>query len=111
YPAWQSSRTDLGEGLKEGGGGSTGSHRHHRLRRGLVAAQVGLSVPLVASAAMLISSFVRLSRQESGFRSERIWAGGIALPPARYPDPASQGRFAERLPAEYQNTLGVEVAS
>src|SRR4026209_1605534 len=80
YPAWQSSRADLVEGLKEGGGGTTGGgHRQHRLRRGLVAAQVGLSVALVASAAMLISSFVRLSQQESGFRSARIWAGGLAL--------------------------------
>jgi len=111
YPAWQSSRADLVEGLKEGGGGTTGSHRQHRLRRGLVAAQVGLSVALVASAAMLISSFVRLSRQESGFRSDRIWAGGIALPPARYPDAASQARFVQRLTAELQNEPGVEVAS
>src|SRR6266511_4021216 len=111
YPAWQSSRTDLVDGLKEGGGGTTGSHRQHRLRRGLVAAQVGLSVALVASAAMLISSFVRLSRQESGFRSERIWAGGVALPPSRYPDPASQARFVQRLTEELQNEPGVEVAS
>jgi putative ABC transport system permease protein len=111
YPAWQSSRTDLIDGLKEGGGGTSGSHRQHRLRRGLVAAQVGLSVALVASAAMLISSFVRLSRQESGFRSERIWAGGIALPPAGYPDAISQARFVERLVAELQNEPGVEVAS
>jgi len=111
YPAWQSSRADLIDGLKEGGGGTTGSHRQHRLRRGLVAAQVGLSVALVASAAMLISSFVRLSRQESGFRSEHIWAGGIALPPARYPDPASQARFVQRLTTELQNEPGVEVAS
>jgi predicted permease len=111
YPAWQSSRADLVEGLKEGGGGTTGSHRQHRLRRGLVAAQVGLSVALVASAAMLISSFVRLSRQESGFRSEHIWAGGIALPPSRYPDPASQARFVQRLTTELQNEPGVEVAS
>jgi predicted permease len=111
YPAWQSSRADLIDGLKEGGGGTTGSHRQHRLRRGLVAAQVGLSVALVASAAMLISSFVRLSRQESGFRSEHIWAGGIGLPPARYPDPASQARFVQHLTAELQNEPGVEVAS
>jgi putative ABC transport system permease protein len=111
YPAWQSSRTDLVDGLKEGGGGAKGAHRQHRLRRGLVAAQVGLSVALVASAAMLISSFVRLSRQESGFQSERIWAGGIALPPARYPDPVSQARFVDRLTDELRNEPGVEVAS
>ena len=79
YPAWQSSRADLVDGLKEGGRGTSGSRGQHRFRRGLVAAQVGLSVVLLAGAAMLVSSFVRLSRQEAGFRSDRVWAGGIGL--------------------------------
>jgi putative ABC transport system permease protein len=77
----------------------------------LVAAQVGLSVVLLAGAAMLISSFVRLSHQEAGFRSERVWAGGIGLPPAQYPDPGTRARFAERLQAELQTAPGVEAAS
>src|SRR4029450_4641235 len=111
YPAWQSSRADLVDGLKEGGRGASGSRGQHRFRRGLVAAQVGLSVVLLAGAAMLISSFVRLSRQETGFRSDRVWAGGIGLPPAQYPDPATRARFAERLQAELQTAPGVEAAA
>ena len=111
YPAWQSSRADLVDGLKEGGRGTSGSRGQHRFRRGLVAAQVGLSVVLLAGAAMLISSFVRLSRQEAGFRSDRVWAGGIGLPPAQYPDPATRARFAERLQAELQTAPGVEAAA
>jgi predicted permease len=111
YPAWQSSRSDLVDGLKEGGRGTSGSRGQHRFRRGLVAAQVGLSVVLLAGAAMLVSSFVRLSRQESGFRSERVWTGGIGLPPARYPDPASRARFAERLQKELETAPGAEVVS
>mgnify|MGYP003693883271 CR=1 FL=1 len=97
YPAWQSSRADLVDGLKEGGRGTSGSRGQHRFRRGLVAGQVGLSVVLLAGAAMLVSSFVRLSRQEAGFRSERVWTGGIGLPPAGYPDPASRGSFCRAL--------------
>ena len=111
YPAWQSSRADLVDGLKEGGRGASGSRGQHRFRRGLVAAQVGLSVVLLAGAAMLISSFVRLSQQEAGFRSDRVWAGGIGLPPAQYPDPATRARFAERLQAELQTAPGVEAAT
>jgi predicted permease len=111
YPAWQSSRADLVDGLKEGGRGTSGSRGQHRFRRGLVTAQVGLSVVLLAGAAMLVSSFVRLSRQETGFRSERVWTGGIGLPPAQYPDPASRGRFVERLQAEVQNAPGVETVA
>jgi putative ABC transport system permease protein len=111
YPAWQSSRTDLVDGLKDGGRAVSGSRGQQRFRRGLVAAQVGLSVVLLAGAAMLISSFVRLSRQEAGFRSERVWVGGIGLPPAQYPDVPTRVRFAERLLNELQTAPGVEAAS
>jgi putative ABC transport system permease protein len=108
YPAWQSSRTDLVDGLKEAGRGTSGSRGQHRFRRGLVTAQVGLSVVLLAGAALLVSSFVRLSRQDAGFRTERIWAGGIGLPPAQYPDPAARSRFMQQLHAELKNGPGVE---
>ena len=74
-------------------------------------AQVGLSVVLLASAAMLVSSFIRLSRQEAGFRSDRVWTGGIGLPPAKYPDPASREHFAQRLQTELQISPGVEAVS
>jgi hypothetical protein len=49
YPAWQSSRADLVDGLKEGGRAVAGSAGQQRFRRGLVAAQVGLSVVLLAA--------------------------------------------------------------
>jgi predicted permease len=111
YPAWQSSRADLVDGLKDGGRAVSGSRGQHRFRRGLVASQVGLSVVLLAGAALLVSSFLRLSRQESGFRSERVWVGGIGLPPARYPDAAARVRLAERLIAELQSAPGIESVS
>src|SRR5213083_2503201 len=46
YPAWQSSRANLVDGLKDSGHAVTGSRGQHRLRRSLVMAQVGLSVVL-----------------------------------------------------------------
>jgi putative ABC transport system permease protein len=111
YPAWQSSRADLVDGLKDGGRAISGSRGQHRFRRGLVAAQVGLSVVLLAAAAMLVSSFVRLSRQEAGFRSDHVWVGGIGLPPAQYPDVAARARFVERVVNELQTSPGVEAVS
>jgi predicted permease len=111
YPAWQSSRADLVDGLKDGGRAMTGSLGQQRFRRGLVAAQVGLSVVLLAGAALLIASFVRLSRQPSGFKPDHLWVGGIGLPPGQYPDPEAKARFAERLLAELKNTPGIESAA
>jgi putative ABC transport system permease protein len=111
YPAWQSSRADLVDGLKDGGRAMTGSRGQQRFRRGLVATQVGLSVVLLAGAGLLITSFMRLSQQDAGFRSDGLWVGGLGLPPASYPDEAARARFVERLVADLQNSPGVEAAA
>jgi predicted permease len=111
YPAWQSSRADLVDGLKDGGRAMTGSLGQQRFRRALVTAQVGLSVVLLAGASLLIASFVRLSRQASGFSPERLWVGFVGLPPGQYPDPAAKALFADRLLAELKNSPGIESAS
>ena len=111
YPAWQSSRADLVDGLKDGGRAMTGSRGQQRFRRGLVATQVGLSVVLLAGAALLITSFLRLSRQEAGFRFDRMWMGAIGLPEAAYPDNAERARFVEKLQKEIENMSGVEAVA
>ncbi len=86
YPALQASRDDLIDGLKEGARGASGSRRQQRFRKILVGAQVALSVALLAGAALLINSFVQLSRQDLGFKPEHLWVGFITLPQARYGD-------------------------
>jgi putative ABC transport system permease protein len=96
YPALQSSRADLVDGLKEGGRGTSGSVRQQRFRKILVGAQVALSVTLLAGAALLITSFVQLSRQNIGFRAENLWMGLVTLPQAQYPDPSTRQHFVER---------------
>ncbi|HEY2713722.1 MAG TPA: ABC transporter permease [Chthoniobacterales bacterium] len=111
YPAWQSSRADLVGGLKEGGRAVSGSKNQHRFRRGLVAAQVGLSVVLLAGAALLIASFIRLSNQEAGFNPKGLWSAIVGLPGTRYTDSAAIARFAERLQNELRTTPGVEAAA
>src|SRR5262249_61055076 len=98
-------------GLKGGGRAPAGSAAQQSLRRVLVGAQVCLSVVLLAGAALLITSFMRLAKENAGFRVERIWNCGIGLPPSRYPDKSAYGRFAKRLQEELQSAPGVEVAA
>jgi len=111
YPALQGSHADLVDGLKEGGRGSSGSVRQQRFRKILVGAQVALSVTLLAGAALLITSFVRLSQQNIGFRSQNLWTGAITLPVSQYPDTASRQRFAEQVLDAMRNTPGLESAT
>src|SRR5213596_2801506 len=108
YPALQSSRADIVDALKEGGRGTQGSVRQQRFRKILVGAQVALSVTLLAGASLLITSFVRLSQQDPGFNTDKLWIGVTALSQAQYPDQASRARFAEQLQTALRATPGFE---
>ena len=111
YPALQGSHADLVDGLKEGGRGTSGSVRQQRFRKILVGAQVALSVTLLAGAALLITSFVRLSQQNIGFRSQNLWTGAITLPAAQYPDAAARQRFVEQTLNALRDVPGLESAT
>jgi len=111
YPALQGSHADLVDSLKEGGRGTSGSVRQQRFRKILIGAQVALSVTLLAGAALLITSFVRLSRQNIGFRPHRIWTGTVTLPSAQYADVPSRQRFVEQLLNALRDIPGIENAT
>src|SRR6266700_1384048 len=111
YPALQGSHADLVDGLKEGGRGTSGSVRQQRFRKILVGAQVALSVTLLAGAALLITSFVQLSRQNIGFRPENLWIGLVTLPQAQYPDPSTRQHFVEKTLAALQRIPSLQSAT
>jgi putative ABC transport system permease protein len=111
YPALQTSRADLVNALKEGGRGTSGSARQHRFRKILVGAQVALSVTLLAGAALLITSFVKLSRQSIGFHPENLWIGLVTLPQAPYPDQPTRQRFVEQTLAALRAVPGFQSAT
>jgi len=111
YPALQGSHADLVDGLKEGGRGTSGSVRQQRFRKILVGAQVTLSVTLLAGAALLITSFIRLSQQNIGFRSQNLWTGAVTLPTSQYADPPSRQRFVEQTLHELRSVPGLESAT
>jgi putative ABC transport system permease protein len=111
YPALQGSHADLVNGLKEGGRGTSGSVRQQRFRKMLVGAQVALSVTLLAGAALLITSFIRLSQQNIGFRSQNLWTGAVTLPTSQYPDAPSRQRFVEQTLHELRSVPGLESAT
>jgi putative ABC transport system permease protein len=108
YPAIQSSRVHLLDTLKNSGRRIGSGASQQRLRRLLIALQVSLALVVLAAAGLLITSYVRLSKQKSGFEPDNVWFGITTLPPARYPDDASRARFASNLHNDLQSTLGLE---
>src|SRR5438874_8524533 len=111
YPALQSVREDLIEGLKEGGRGTSSSAHQMRFRKILIGAQVALSVTLLAGAALLITSFVRLNRQNIGYHCENVWIGFVTLPQAQYPDLNTRQHFAQQTLAALRAVPGLESAT
>jgi predicted permease len=71
-PAWQASRVEAQEALKQAGGrGAVGGHST-RLRTALVVGEIAAAVVLAVSGGLLFRSFVALSNVPLGFHTERM---------------------------------------
>jgi predicted permease len=76
-PALQASQLDPHNALKRGSRG--GAFAKHRLRQGLVIAEVALATILAISAGLLMKSFGRLVNFDHGFRAENVLVVPIPL--------------------------------
>jgi putative ABC transport system permease protein len=85
-PALQSAGASGNEVLKESGRGSTSSSRSTRMRRGLVAVEVALSLVLLAGAGLMVESFHLVHEEDIGFRPDHVLALEVFLPRNRYPE-------------------------
>ncbi len=92
-PAWQASKADLNESLKEGGRGSTEGAGRNRLRGALVVAEVALSLVLLVGAGLLIQSFWNLLNVSPGFEPRRVLAADVVTLNQKYPEAAQQANF------------------
>jgi putative ABC transport system permease protein len=110
-PALASSGIQLTPALKDGSAGSGSSRRTNLLRQGLVVAEVAIAVVLLASAALLLKSFDRVSGVAPGADVDRVLTARIALPGARYEDAAARSRFYERLTDRLAASPEVEAAA
>ncbi len=109
-PAVQASRTDLQQGLHEGGRSSSGSGRQTRLRAALVVGEVGLACMLLVGAGVMLRSFVNLLRLDPGFHPEHVLTAEIALPRANYKTTDNIASFYKRLLANLHALPGVHAA-
>ncbi|MEO6725678.1 MAG: FtsX-like permease family protein, partial [Blastocatellia bacterium] len=107
-PAWQASRVDVHETLKESGRGTSGSRQW--LRSSLVVTEVAAALVLLVGAGLLIRSFYRLQQVNPGFSYERLWSANITLPEKKYGE-EQRIEFWRRLTEGLRGVPGVEAAS
>jgi putative ABC transport system permease protein len=107
-PAVRASGGNVNEILKdESRGGS--SLRGGRLSKGLVVAEIALSVVLLAGAGLMIKSVVNLGSVDYAFATEDVFTARVGLPEAdaQYADVGTRIRFFEEVEARLAAAPGV----
>lgn len=98
-PVFHSVRGDISTVLRE----KAPSHSGGRIRRGLVLAQLALSMILLAGTGLLLGSFVRLMRVDPGFNAENVLTVELMASRAKYatgqPVVDLHSRYADALRA------------
>ncbi len=74
----------LMQNLRGGDRADASGSRGRRLRSALVAAEFAIALPLLAGAALLVSSFVRLQNVDPGYDPTNLVSADVSLPPAEY---------------------------
>jgi putative ABC transport system permease protein len=108
-PAWQATKTNLVDELKEGGGAGEGPQRHW-LRGLLVIAEVACSLVLLIGAGLLIRSFWQLQRVDSGLQPEHVLTMKLALPETKYDSRQKITNFHQQALERIAALPGVQAA-
>ena len=94
-PAYQSSRADINEVLKDESRGAS-SFRIGRLSRGLVIFEIALSCGLLVAAGLMVKSVVKLRTMDPGITTANVFTARVGFPSA-YTDTLAQIRFFDEL--------------
>jgi putative ABC transport system permease protein len=109
-PALRGARSTVSQALNDAARGSSRGRAARRVHGALVVVEMALATVLVVSAGLLVNSFARLTRTQSGFRSDHVVRMRLALPTASYPRIAKRDQFYEALLARVRALPGVRAA-
>jgi len=109
-PSLQGAHSDVHDALQDGSRTTAGSLRH-RLRDGLVVAQVAMAVVLLVSAGLVIKRLTKLLRVDPGFTVAHLLTFDTSLPQQHYPDHQEQIDFERNLRQRLQALPGVKSAA
>ena len=110
-PAFQASKLNLNESLKEGGRGSSEGFRRNRIRSLLVVSELALALVLLIGAGLLIKSFIRLQSVSPGFNPENVLTVGLSLPNGKYRARQSRVAFFDQLMSRLESLPGAQSAA
>jgi putative ABC transport system permease protein len=107
-PAFAAARTEINDGLKEGGRTGSVGGGHARLRSALVIAEVAVALVLLVASGLLLRSFEKLRQVNLGMRTDHTLSAGYSLPRREYPNQAAVDAFDRALLSKLQLLPGVQ---
>jgi predicted permease len=96
-PAWQATRVNLQDALKQGGTRGLLGGGSSRLRSALVVGQIAVSLVLAIGAGLLFRTMLALHSADLGYRTEGILVAYANMPAHTLSEQREAGRFFERL--------------
>ncbi|HKR26273.1 MAG TPA: ABC transporter permease, partial [Acidobacteriaceae bacterium] len=108
-PALETRRVDLRRSIAAGARTVLGGSG--RLRQGLIAAEVALTVVLLAGAGLLVRTIIHLETLPAGFDAHNVMTAKASLDDAAYRDAAAFDRLLRESVAAMQRIPGVQNAA
>ena len=110
-PAWQAARLEVVDALKLGGARGVIGRGSHRLRDGVVVAEIALSFVLAIGAGLLFRSFMALTTVDLGYRAEGLLVMYAHAPAHGLPESLLVARRFDDLLARLRTIPGVSSAA
>jgi predicted permease len=109
-PAWQASRLDLNEALKQGGRTGVGVSGRG-VRRALVVVEFALALTLLAGGGLALRSFWNLTMLDLGVRTDHVLTFYLPVPQGRFKDSERISPYYRQLLEKIESVPGIETAT
>jgi len=109
-PAFEGSRTEVQETLKDGARQVGAGVRHRRLRQAFVVSEIALAVVLLVGAGLMLRSFGSLRRVNPGYNTSNVLTMRLQLPNTKYREDGQRIRFFREATERIREVPGVQSA-
>ena len=110
WPALMAAWAPIEPALKQGGQQTGSGRRHNRLRSGLVAVEVAMSLTLLVACGLLLRTIYTLRHVPLGYRTDHIIVAHLSIPSYRFKDTSVTARLYQPLLERAQQLHGVDAA-
>ncbi|HEY1810078.1 MAG TPA: ABC transporter permease [Acidobacteriaceae bacterium] len=110
WPALMAVHAPIEPALKQGGQQTGAGRRHNRMRSGLVAVEVAMSLTLLVACGLLLRTIYTLRHVPLGFRTDHILVANLSIPTYRYADKNVATSLYQPLLERVQHLHGVQAA-